>query len=85
MMKFSHVIGAEEGLHARPAGLLVKECKRFSSAVSVEKDGRSADGKKLFSLLGLDVQQGEEVMFTVSGEDEQEALQALQNFAVHNL
>ena len=57
MKKFEYVIKDEVGIHARPAGLLVKEAKKYQSKVSITKDGKSAEATKLMALMGLGVKQ----------------------------
>ncbi|MFW5668831.1 MAG: HPr family phosphocarrier protein, partial [Acetivibrio ethanolgignens] len=47
MVKFDYVIKDELGLHARPAGLLVKEVKNYKSKITMEKDGKAADASRL--------------------------------------
>ena len=37
MKSFNYVITDEVGIHARPAGLLVKEAKKYESAVTIVK------------------------------------------------
>ena len=39
MKEFTYTITDEQGIHARPAGLLVKEAAGFASAITIEKDG----------------------------------------------
>ena len=39
MKSFSYTVKDELGIHARPAGMLVKEVKNFQSKVTLEKDG----------------------------------------------
>lgn len=43
MKKFSYVVKDEVGIHARPAGLLVREAKKYASRVTVSKDGKTAE------------------------------------------
>ena len=43
MRTFEYTITDEVGIHARPAGLLVKEAKNYDSVIKVTKDGKSAD------------------------------------------
>ena len=38
MKTFDYTIKDELGIHARPAGLLVKEAKKFESACTITKD-----------------------------------------------
>ena len=49
MQKFNYSIKEPEGLHARPAGLLVKCAQSCSSNVKVEVKGQTADAKRLFT------------------------------------
>ena len=55
MKKFEYVIKDEIGIHARPAGLLVKEAKNFESKIMLVKDGKSAEATKLMAVMGLGV------------------------------
>ena len=41
MKEFTYVIKEELGLHARPAGLLVKEAKKFQSATTLAAKGKT--------------------------------------------
>lgn len=85
MKNFTYVVKDETGIHARPAGMLVKRAQGFKSDITIEKDGRSADLKKLFSLMGLAVKCGNEIKVTCSGEDEDEAAAELEKFFKENL
>ncbi|MDE6917933.1 MAG: HPr family phosphocarrier protein, partial [Lachnospiraceae bacterium] len=53
MQKFSYVIKDEVGIHARPAGLLVKEAKKYASAIVLKKGEKSAAATKLMAVMGL--------------------------------
>ena len=48
------------GIHARPAGILVKEAKKFSSKITVWKGDKSCDMRKLLALMGMAVNQNNE-------------------------
>lgn len=85
MREFTYRITDKEGIHARPAGELVKTAKEFASSVSVTKDGKTVDAKKLFGLMGLGVKQGMEITVQVDGEDEDAAAAALEAFLKENL
>ena len=73
MKNFSYVIKDEVGIHARPAGLLVKEAKKYQSKVMITKDGKSADATRLMALMGLGVKCGDSVDVEISGDDEETA------------
>ena len=53
MKEFTYVITDKEGIHARPAGELVKLAKSYASSVAVIKEGKKADAKKVLGLWGL--------------------------------
>jgi len=85
MKQFKAVIKDPIGMHARPAGLFVKQVSAFQSKVTVEGNGKSADGRKLIMLMGLGIKQGMEVTCKVEGEDEEAAAAALEKFFEENL
>lgn len=85
MKEFTYVITDAEGIHARPAGELVKKAKEFTAAISILKDGKKADAKKLFGLMGLGVKQGMEITVQAEGEDEAAAAAAMEAFLKENL
>ncbi len=85
MRSFEYTITDEIGIHARPAGLLVKESKAFSSSVTLICNGKSADVKKLMALMALGVKKGDTVKIEITGEDEDAAAEALEAFFKANL
>lgn len=85
MKEFKYVITDPEGIHARPAGLLVKKANEFQSDIKIEKDGKSADAKRIFGVMGLGVKKDMEVTMTAEGEDESEAIAAIEAFLKENL
>lgn len=80
MKSFNYVINDESGLHARPAGALVKLAKCFTSEILIEKDGKAVNALKLMALMGLGIRRGDTVSVTVTGADEAEAVTAVENF-----
>ena len=85
MGEFKYVITDPEGIHARPAGELVKAAKEFNSKISSEKDGKSGDCKKIFSIMALAVKSGNEVTITCDGDDEAAACERIQQFMKDNM
>ncbi len=87
MKTFDFVITNPVGIHARPAGTLVKFAQGFDSDITItnQKNGKSADAKKLFALLGIAVQCQDTVTVTIDGPDEDKALDALQEHFALNL
>lgn len=85
MKEFTYVITDPAGIHARPAGLLVKEAAKFSSAISIAKGGKKGDLKRIFGVMALGVKKGETVTITCEGADEEAAAAAISDFLKNNL
>jgi len=80
MQSFEYTIKDEMGLHARPAGQMVKLIKAMPAQVTIRCGERSADGRKLFAIMGMGVTQGETVTVEVSGEGEESLCGELMEF-----
>jgi phosphocarrier protein len=85
MKTFTYTIKDEMGIHARPAGMLAKTAKGFSSEILIEKGGKSVNATKLMMLMGLGVKCGDTINVTVNGEDEEAASKAIEEFITTNL
>lgn len=85
MKKFSYVIKDSEGIHARPAGELVKLCKSFSSDITIETKEKSADAKRIFGVMSLGAKMNDEIYVTVQGEDEEKVAGQIEEFLKKNL
>lgn len=85
MKKLIYKIQDEMGIHARPAGLLVKEAAKFPCSVTIEKDGKSVDAKRILGVMSLGVKCGQEIVLCCDGEKEDEAIAALETFLKENL
>ncbi|MGN0667551.1 MAG: HPr family phosphocarrier protein [Huintestinicola sp.] len=85
MRSFTYTITDEVGIHARPAGLLVKAAKASCSKVTIECGGKTADASKLFSIMSLGVKHGDIVTVSVEGGDEEASASAMRTFFEENL
>lgn len=85
MKEFNYVITDKDGIHARPAGELVKLAKEMQCNITIAKDGKSGDSKKIFSIMSLGVKCNDTVTFTFEGEDEEQACEAFQTFVAEKL
>lgn len=86
MKEFTYTIKDELGIHARPAGLIVKEAKKFNSKIMITKDGeKTAEASRLMALMTLGVKCGNEVNVTAEGEDEEAAIDAMKILFEENL
>jgi len=85
MKIFTYIIKDAKGLHARPAGLLAKEAKMFSSKTIITANGNTADLKHIFAVMSLGIKFATSVTVTIDGEDEDVAALALENYIKANL
>ena len=84
MKEFNFTVTDENGIHARPAGQLVKEAKSFNSAITVEKGDKSCDMKKLLKLMGMGIKQGDTITVKVEGDDEDACAAKVEEFLKEN-
>ena len=82
MKQFQYTIKDELGVHARPAGLLVK---LYTSTITIEKNGKTCDMRKLMAVMGMGIRQGETITVTAEGEDEAAAIEAVEKFLTENV
>ena len=80
MKSFEYTITDPVGIHARPAGLLVKEVKKFASTVTVTKGEKSVNALKLMALIGMGIKQGDTVSVSIEGADEETTAAAIEAF-----
>ncbi|MEF2878635.1 MAG: HPr family phosphocarrier protein [Blautia sp.] len=85
MKKFEYVITDEVGIHARPAGVLVKEAKKYESKIMVSANGKSAEATKLMAVMSLGVKCGQTVEVEITGSDEETAYENMKAFFEANL
>ena len=85
MKSFEYTITGPVGIHARPAGILVKEIKKYASTVTVIKGEKEVNALKLMALMGMGIKQGDTVKVTIDGADEDAAAAAIEEFFKANL
>jgi phosphocarrier protein HPr len=79
MKSFSYVIKDQIGIHARPAGQLMKLASTFNSEIKMECKGKKANCKRLFDLMGLAAKYNDEITIIVDGNDEDTAIAAIKD------
>lgn len=85
MKVFEYTITDPQGVHARPAGQLVKEASNFNSDIQIEKDGQKADAKRIFAIMGLGIKSSQTIKVTFNGSDEDIAYNKISEFLKENL
>lgn len=73
------------GIHARPAGALVKLAKKYKSRITFSLGEKTADADSILSLMNLGAGSGARLKAEAHGEDEREALLALREYICGNL
>jgi phosphocarrier protein HPr len=69
-----------EGLHTRPAAMLVKITSRYAADIFLARDGFSVNAKSILGVMTLAAEHNSELTITLDGNDEQEALQEILAF-----
>lgn len=84
MKEFTYTVTDPIGIHARRAGMLAKKAGDFKSTVTVVKDGKKVETRRIMALMGLGIKCGETITVQAEGEDEQAAADAIQAFLNEN-
>ena len=82
---FFYTIKDSVGIHARPAGALVKLAKKYKSEIRFSVGDKSAKADSILALMSLGAKQGTRLKIEVHGADEDEALDAFRAFLYENL
>ena len=82
MNSFEYTVKDENGIHARPAGLIAIKAAEFPCEITIECNGKSASLKKLLSLMGMGIKQGDTVR--VFAEDNTD-ISSLKKFMEENI
>ena len=77
MKTIKHTVKDPNGIHARPAGILVSTAKKFESQINISSNDKHGDCKRIFSLMGMSLKCGDEFVIEISGADEEAAADAL--------
>lgn len=85
MKTFGYTIKDELGIHARPAGILVKEAKNYESKIKITKGQKTAEATRLMAIMGMAVKNGDTVTVSIEGPDEDQAFEGIKAFFESNL
>jgi phosphocarrier protein len=78
MESFEITVLDDAGIHARPAGELVKTATKFDSNIKIINDDKEGDLKRIFSVMALGTKKGETVTIEAEGPDATEAIAAVE-------
>ncbi|MGC8580015.1 MAG: HPr family phosphocarrier protein [bacterium] len=76
-LKQTVVLENKDGLHARPAAVLVQEASKFKSDIYLNKDGNRVNAKSIIDVMSLGAEEGSKIEIEIDGEDAKEAMDHL--------
>lgn len=74
------VIKCNSGLQSKNAAVFIQKTSKYKSSIWIEKEERKANAKSLLGLLSLGIGCGSKVIVTISGEDEVQAGEELEEY-----
>jgi phosphocarrier protein HPr len=77
MYEIEVVLMNEQGLHARPASILAKKASKFTSHITLIKDGNEFNAKSIINILSMGASKGDKIRIIASGDDEEKAVEEL--------
>ncbi len=80
MIKKEVQVQLENGLDARPVALLVQEASKYDSKVYILSEGKKINAKSIMGMMTLALINGESLEIAAEGEDEQDAVNAIEAF-----
>ena len=75
-------IGLPAGLEARPVAMLVQVASQYDSSIYIEDESRKVNAKSIMGIMAFNPSNGMKVNIVANGEDEAEALDAMEKFLV---
>ncbi len=69
----------EDGLHARPAGILAKAAGQFTSKIEISSNGITKNAKSIMSIMSMGLKTGDSILIKADGDDSNAALECLIN------
>jgi catabolite repression HPr-like protein len=70
----------EYSMDATPIPLLVQLANQYSSCIYFEMENAKVNAKSIMGMMNLMLSTGNEVTLNVEGDDESEAIEALERF-----
>lgn len=84
MKEFTYTITDPVGIHARPAGMLAKKAAELDSTVTIIKDGKCADTRRLMALMQLGIKQNDTISVRIDGGNEDKNAREILTFLEEN-
>lgn len=85
MRTVQYVVTDPQGIHARPAGMLVKLAASFPCDITITKDNNTVDAKRIMAVMSLGIKKNQQIILTANGEQEEQAIEKMEQFLNENL
>ena len=73
-------IRLSNGLEARPVAVLVQVANKYESSIYLEVAGKKVNAKSIMGMMSLGLNNGDQVIVTANGSDEQAAVEDIERF-----
>ncbi len=80
MIKTSVVVKADPGFDGRPIALLVQEASQYASKVYIQVAEKNINAKSIMGMMTLGLDSGEEITLSTNGEDEEAAMNSIEQY-----
>jgi len=80
MIKKPIKIELANGLEARPVAMLVQLASQFESEIHIESGKRKVNAKSIMGMMTLGLGTGESVVVCAAGEDEEKAVDSIEQY-----
>jgi phosphocarrier protein len=85
MKEIKYVLKDPLGIHARPAGQMVRMAGKYKCDIQIGSSAKMVNAKRIIGVMALTLKQNDEVTLSFSGEDEEEAATVIGKFLAENL
>ncbi len=73
-------INLENETGARPVAMLVQVASKYKSHINIQQDNRTVNAKSIMGMMTLGLISGQKVEVSVEGEDENQAMENIEQF-----
>lgn len=85
MLSREYTVASPDGIHARPASLLVSAASKFpDTSISLTVNGHDVNLKSIMGVMSLGIGQHTRIIISTSGDDEQAAMDSIQDVLIKN-
>ena len=80
MIKTPVVVRHNNGLDGRPIALLVQETSQYASQIHIMVNGKKINAKSIMGMMTLGLDAGEEITLSANGDDENAAMESIEQY-----